>query len=576
MELRSRDGQQAGPRLAGFDRPSGRDRYLTAYQAALALWPVPHRSELLESRFGATHALVSGPAGGRPLILLPAALGVGALQWHENIARLAACRRVFALDFIGGPGRGTQTRPLVDRADCAQWLLDVLDELGADDADAVGSSQGGWFALNLAMAAPERVHRVGALAPAASLLPFRKPVAALLRVGPHLPARSARYSLRASLGGRYRADDRLVEVVSCAQAHFRYQQQAVLPGVFDDDELRPIGPRALVLLGEKEIIYDPVDALDRAWRVLPGATLELVPDAGHLLNLERADLVDDRLVRFLDSDDQTVHQAEKPGAIVNRRRRASMTKSQSVARRVSNGALRAGRSAAPMHGLIEVDVSRALALRAALVPKPSITALVVASVARVAAQHPSVHSYRDWRGRLVTHDHVDVNTLVEITTTTGHFPLATLVRDADVRSVEDITDQLESTKLRTGHDREARILDRVPSAIARLPGLISLLYWSLGRTVRGRSRSGTISVSAVGMFGEGGGFGIGPPTLYSLAVVVGGLEDRPRVSDGQITTGQMLDLTVTFDHNIIDGAPAARFIAQLRETLQRGDALDSP
>lgn len=80
------------------------------------------------------------------------------------------------------------------------------------------------------------------------------------------------------------------------------------------------------------------------------------------------------------------------------------------------------------------------------------------------------------------------------------------------------------------------------------------------------------------MFGAGGGFGIGPPTLYSLAVVVGGLESRPRLvdsgTDGSVAIRQMLDLTVTFDHIVIDGAPAARVIARLRQTLERGDALD--
>jgi hypothetical protein len=37
------------------------------------------------------------------------------------------------------------------------------------------------------------------------------------------------------------------------------------------------------------------------------------------------------------------------------------------------------------------------------------TAFLAASVARAAAGHPEVHAYRDWRGRLVTHQFADVS-----------------------------------------------------------------------------------------------------------------------------------------------------------------------
>jgi pyruvate/2-oxoglutarate dehydrogenase complex dihydrolipoamide acyltransferase (E2) component len=36
----------------------------------------------------------------------------------------------------------------------------------------------------------------------------------------------------------------------------------------------------------------------------------------------------------------------------------------------------------------------------------------------------------------------------------------------------------------------------------------------------------------------------------------------------------MLPLTVTFDHAVVDGAPAARFIDTLRELTETADALD--
>jgi len=75
------------------------------------------------------------------------------------------------------------------------------------------------------------------------------------------------------------------------------------------------------------------------------------------------------------------------------------------------------------------------------------------------------------------------------------------------------------------------------------------------------------------MFAGGGGFAIAPPTLASLLVVVGGLSKRARVIDERIVVRDVLDLTVTIDHNVVDGAPATRFGAELRSVLESAAAL---
>jgi pyruvate/2-oxoglutarate dehydrogenase complex dihydrolipoamide acyltransferase (E2) component len=221
-----------------------------------------------------------------------------------------------------------------------------------------------------------------------------------------------------------------------------------------------------------------------------------------------------------------------------------------------------------MHGLIEVDVTDARLLLDAHDPPLSFTAFVVASVARAAAAHPEVHAYRDWRGRLVTHRHVDVSTIIEIETPHGVFPLVHLLRDADSRDVADLTAEIRRVK----HDRPSsgagRWLDRAAPAAARVPGLLLATYAAMARSTRARRRIGTVAVTAVGMFGGGGGFGIAQPTLMSLQVVVGGVSRRPRVVADRIDVRDVLDLTITIDHAVVDGAPAARFGADLRARME--------
>lgn len=241
-------------------------------------------------------------------------------------------------------------------------------------------------------------------------------------------------------------------------------------------------------------------------------------------------------------------------------------------RRAVTAAVRAGRRIVPMHGLIDVDVTEARRLLAAAEPPLSMTAFVIASVARAVAAHPEVHAYRDWRGRLVRHRHVDVQTLVEVATGQGPFGLVHVVRDADVRDVAEISAELRGVKADLTSIGTGRALQRLGPAAGHVPGFFRAMYAVMARSTRAHEFTGTVQVTAVGMFAGGGGFAIAPATLASLVVVVGGASRRPRVSGDRIVARDVLDLTVSVDHNVVDGAPATRFGAELRRLMEHPPA----
>lgn len=245
-------------------------------------------------------------------------------------------------------------------------------------------------------------------------------------------------------------------------------------------------------------------------------------------------------------------------------------------RRLVTAAVRAGRRIVPMHGLFDADITEARRLLRSHEPPLSLTAFVVASTARAAAAHPEVHAYRDWRGRLLEHRHVDVQTLVEIPTRQGPFGLVHVVRDADIRDVADISAELRSVKSQPAATRRERLMHRIAPALGRVPGLYPLMYAVMSRSRATHLATGTVQVTAVGMFAGGGGFAVAPPTLASLLVVVGGVSKRPRVAGDHVQVRDVLDLTVTIDHNVVDGAPAARFGAHLRQLIETAGVLRSP
>jgi pyruvate/2-oxoglutarate dehydrogenase complex dihydrolipoamide acyltransferase (E2) component len=237
-------------------------------------------------------------------------------------------------------------------------------------------------------------------------------------------------------------------------------------------------------------------------------------------------------------------------------------------RRAVTAAVRAGRRIVPMHGLVDVDVTEARRLLDGHEPPLSMTAFVIAATARAVAAHPEVHAYRDWRGRLVRHRHVDVQTLVEVQTEQGPFGLVHVLRDADVRNVDDLSAELRRVRANPTSTPSGRALQRLAPMAGRVPGVFPAMYAVMSRSVRAHELAGTVQVTAVGMFAGGGGFALAPPTLASTLVVVGGLSRRPRVIGDDIAVRDVLDLTVTIDHNVVDGAPAARFGADLRRRME--------
>jgi pyruvate/2-oxoglutarate dehydrogenase complex dihydrolipoamide acyltransferase (E2) component len=79
-------------------------------------------------------------------------------------------------------------------------------------------------------------------------------------------------------------------------------------------------------------------------------------------------------------------------------------------------------------------------------------------------------------------------------------------------------------------------------------------------------------VSSVGMFGTGSGWGI-PVSNHTLQLTLGGIANKPGVVADRIEVREYLSITISIDHDMIDGAPAARFTQQLKELIESGYGL---
>src|SRR5205085_5621249 len=124
----SRDRKRDSDRIGRFRNEQARRRWLAAYDATIAGWPVTGTACDVPTRFGPTRAYRYGPSEGTPIVLLTG-IGGCALGWVYSVGPLSQTNPVYAVDPIGGAGRSVQTAPLRGVDDLAAWLIDLLDGL---------------------------------------------------------------------------------------------------------------------------------------------------------------------------------------------------------------------------------------------------------------------------------------------------------------------------------------------------------------------------------------------------------------------------------------------------------------
>jgi 2-oxoisovalerate dehydrogenase E2 component (dihydrolipoyl transacylase) len=197
---------------------------------------------------------------------------------------------------------------------------------------------------------------------------------------------------------------------------------------------------------------------------------------------------------------------------------------------------------------LTIDATAVLALRDRLRALPAVTeaglkvtplAVIAKAVATAARRFPLLNA--SWRAlpggeaEIVTRDWVHLG----IATDTAGGLVVPVVRDADRLGILELAGEI--TRLTTlARDRKASPADLSGS---------------------------TITVTNIGGFGvESGTPIINRPECAIVAT--GQIAERPWVVDGQLAVRSVMTISVSFDHRIVDGAEAARFLTTLRDLLE--------
>ncbi|MER7268020.1 alpha/beta fold hydrolase [Micromonospora carbonacea] len=266
-----------------WDSPHGAEHVHAHYHDLLRRWPVPALQRTVDTAEGPTFVLASGPEDAPPLLLLHGSAST-ATAWLGDVATWARHFRVYAVDLIGEPGLSAPTRPPLGSDAYARWLDDVLDALGVGATSIVGMSLGGWLAVDYAVRRPARVTRLALLAPGGFGRQRTSFVLAALLLRPFGTwglRRTLRFALGAPLPTDTPAGQALVDHLLLVHRHFRPRRQR-LPR-FDAAALGALRAPVLAIVGGRDRLLDSHATRERLTTLVPGATVVLLPDAGHLL-----------------------------------------------------------------------------------------------------------------------------------------------------------------------------------------------------------------------------------------------------------------------------------------------------
>jgi pyruvate/2-oxoglutarate dehydrogenase complex dihydrolipoamide acyltransferase (E2) component len=209
--------------------------------------------------------------------------------------------------------------------------------------------------------------------------------------------------------------------------------------------------------------------------------------------------------------------------------------------------------------------------------KISFTSYLATCWASTIANNKIMHAYR-MKNDIVMFEDVDVAVVVERDFEGRKVPTSYVVRAAQTKNVIEISDEIrEAQKSKTNSAATSTKKNKQSKAelVTKLPGFIRrmVLKKMTKNPYLKKQLFGTVGLSSIGMFTLGSGSAI-PVTVHSSTFIVGGIAKKPWVVDDEIKIRDIITATISMDHDLVDGGPAARAIAELRNKIRESYGLD--
>jgi pimeloyl-ACP methyl ester carboxylesterase len=256
-----------------------------------------------------THFIERGQ--GKPIVLIHG-FNLDLHTWTKNVDQLATRFKVYAPD-LWGQGYSTRQVPEYGYDLFEEQIRLFMEALDIPKASMVGHSMGGGTAIVFTLRNPDRVDKLVLLDSAGipTKLPLRSKIFRLQGVAELLMSLPTDRIRRRNLEDIW-IHDRESLTEDFYREFTRYQKiegttEALLSILRADffntlgDEIRELGALAIpvLIIWGREDVSLPVRNAEEMIRLIPGSRLEILDNAGHLANFDRADAFNDLVIEFL-------------------------------------------------------------------------------------------------------------------------------------------------------------------------------------------------------------------------------------------------------------------------------------
>ncbi len=202
--------------------------------------------------------------------------------------------------------------------------------------------------------------------------------------------------------------------------------------------------------------------------------------------------------------------------------------------------------------------------------KLSFTAYIITCLAKTISNYPQFNSFTKGR-KLILLDDITISVLIEREINGEKVPEPIGIQNAQKKTFLQIHKEIKEAKIQQVNKLGSLSGQQWISFIPDF--LIRTLIRVADKNIQMAKKYGKIAITAVGMYSKEP-IWILPHGSPTILVTIGSINNKVVKIDNQFASREHLCLTVSFDHDIVDGAPAARFMNDLINEIKSGKALN--
>lgn len=229
-------------------------------------------------------------------------------------------------------------------------------------------------------------------------------------------------------------------------------------------------------------------------------------------------------------------------------------------------------------GLVEFDVTESRKkireYNKSHINKISFNAWLISVIGYTIKKHETSSSYLIGKNRQIIFDDINISIVVEKTLNGIKVPIPLIIEKAHEVSVESITKQITEAKNIEFTDKEIvlhRKTNQLENIYYSLPKFLRRYFWKflLKHPKLAFKKMGNVAFTSLGMIGKVNGWFI-PLSVHPICFGISSIIKKPTVFNDRIEIREILKTSILIDHDVIDGAPMARFIYDLSRNIEIG------